>query len=104
MGACSGTGARGQTRTAVAFCAAACADQNVVRMDPLSIVRACATAAARRRYAVPPMGYDLHITRKENWTDDGGPTISEAEWRRVIEEDPELQLDTETSCTMSDGP
>jgi hypothetical protein len=51
----------------------------------------------------PPMGYDLHITRKEDWSDEDGPTISEAEWRCVIEEDPELQLDTETSCTMSDG-
>jgi hypothetical protein len=49
------------------------------------------------------MGYDLHITRKENWSDEDGPSISEAEWRRVIEEDPELQLDTETSCTMADG-
>lgn len=49
------------------------------------------------------MGYDLHITRKEDWSDEDGPTISEAEWRRVIEEDPELRLDTETSCTMYDG-
>src|SRR5687767_8616171 len=51
----------------------------------------------------PPMGYDLHITRKEDWSEEDGPTISEAEWRRVIEEDPELQLDTDTRCAMSDG-
>jgi hypothetical protein len=49
------------------------------------------------------MGYDLHITRKENWFDEDGPPIAEDEWRRVIEEDPELQLDAETRCVMSDG-
>src|SRR3954467_7750166 len=49
------------------------------------------------------MGYDLHITRKEDWTEQDGPTISESEWRRVIEEDPELQLDKQTSCSMADG-
>jgi hypothetical protein len=49
------------------------------------------------------MGYDLHITRKESWSDEGGPAISEAEWRRVIEQDAELKLDTESRCTMSDG-
>lgn len=49
------------------------------------------------------MGYDLHITRKENWFDEDGPVISEQEWRRTIEEDPELQLDTDTRCVMSDG-
>src|SRR5262245_40636289 len=49
------------------------------------------------------MGYDLHITRKEDWSEEDGPTISVAEWRRVIDEDPELQIDSDTQCTMSDG-
>lgn len=49
------------------------------------------------------MGYELHITRKENWSDEEGPAISEAEWRRLIAQDPELQLDTDTRCSMSDG-
>lgn len=49
------------------------------------------------------MGYDLHITRKASWSDEDGATISEQEWRRVIEEDQELKLDTETRCVMSDG-
>lgn len=44
------------------------------------------------------MGYDLHITRKADWSDPDGPTISEAEWRQLIENDPELVLDTETKC------
>src|SRR6266403_4944804 len=49
------------------------------------------------------MGYDLHITRKTNWSDDDGPAITEAEWRAIIEADPELSLDTETRCIMADG-
>ncbi|HEY7088874.1 MAG TPA: hypothetical protein VH518_12345, partial [Tepidisphaeraceae bacterium] len=49
------------------------------------------------------MGYDLHITRKENWTDTKGPAISEAEWRRAIEEDSELSFDTQTRVPMTDG-
>src|SRR5262245_9582193 len=49
------------------------------------------------------MGYDLHITRKANWFDEEGPVITEAEWRALIEADPELSLDTETRCIMADG-
>lgn len=49
------------------------------------------------------MGYDLHITRKNNWFDEDGPSITEQEWRLAIEQDPELQLDTDTCCSMSDG-
>ena len=49
------------------------------------------------------MGYDLHLTRKEFWREDVGPEISESEWRRVIDEDPELEFDAETRCAMADG-
>jgi hypothetical protein len=49
------------------------------------------------------MGYTLHITRKEGWSDDTGPVIDEAEWRRIIEEDPELTLDLDTRCVMTNG-
>jgi hypothetical protein len=49
------------------------------------------------------VGYDLHITRRENWSDTTGPAITEAEWRAAIESDPELTLDTQTRCTMADG-
>ncbi len=44
------------------------------------------------------MGYDLHITRKDDWAADDGPTISEQEWRQLIADDPELAIDTETMC------
>jgi len=36
------------------------------------------------------MGYDLHITRKAQWSDDDGPTVSLAEWQKLVERDPEL--------------
>ncbi len=36
------------------------------------------------------MGYDLHITRKTNWSDGDGPTISLAEWQQLVERDAEL--------------
>jgi hypothetical protein len=49
------------------------------------------------------MGYDLHITRKEDWTASEGPTITEAEWKAVIAADPDLKLDGQTRCVMADG-
>jgi hypothetical protein len=49
------------------------------------------------------MGYDLHITRRDDWTDRSGPTIAEAEWRELIAADPELALDTQTRCATSAG-
>lgn len=39
------------------------------------------------------MGYDLHITRRVNWTDDNGPIISADEWRMYVQSDPELRMD-----------
>jgi hypothetical protein len=49
------------------------------------------------------MGYDLHITRKHNWSDPTGPAIAETEWRNAIEEDPELSLDPESRAEFSGG-
>ena len=37
------------------------------------------------------MGYDIHITRATDWSDNRGEEISEREWRTLIEEDPELE-------------
>jgi hypothetical protein len=48
------------------------------------------------------MGYDLHITRKANWSDEDGPLIGEDEWLRFIESDPELSLDPETQCSFGE--
>lgn len=38
------------------------------------------------------MGYDLHITRKENWFDDD-PVITLEEWLGYVEGDPEMRQD-----------
>jgi hypothetical protein len=39
------------------------------------------------------MGYDLHITRKDDWSDEEGPEISLAEWLALARADPEMRLD-----------
>src|SRR5512140_1004998 len=36
------------------------------------------------------MGYDLHITRRRDWSDDG-PEIAVREWLALIEADAELE-------------
>jgi hypothetical protein len=37
------------------------------------------------------MGYDLHITRAETWTDSAAHPIEESEWRACAASDPELE-------------
>jgi len=39
------------------------------------------------------VGYDIHITRKENWFDVEGPTISFDDWTALVNSDPEMRLD-----------
>src|SRR5687768_5963785 len=41
------------------------------------------------------MGYDLHVTRKEFWSDDDGPIISLEEWMTYVARDPDLEPDWE---------
>lgn len=36
------------------------------------------------------MGYDVHITRRENWSDDGGPAIDASEWEAAVAMVPRL--------------
>src|SRR5262245_49469907 len=38
------------------------------------------------------MGYDLHITRADNWADNDGAQISAEEWLAIVRNDPELTL------------
>ncbi len=40
------------------------------------------------------MGYELHITRGENWAENQGHYISHEEWLTLIEADTELTLDS----------
>lgn len=37
------------------------------------------------------MGYDIHITRRGHWSDEGEPEITLDEWRAVVESDPDLE-------------
>ena len=39
------------------------------------------------------MGYDLHITRKEFWSDEDGPVITLEEWSAYVASDPSIQSD-----------
>jgi hypothetical protein len=39
------------------------------------------------------MSYNLHITRKKNYTDETGPDITADEWLAYVANDPELRLD-----------
>jgi hypothetical protein len=45
------------------------------------------------------MGYEVHITRKESWFDDG-PDISLDEWLDAVRADPELRLDGYAEATV----
>lgn len=36
------------------------------------------------------MGYDIYITRRVHWSDNGEPQITPDEWLAVIESDPQL--------------
>jgi hypothetical protein len=41
---------------------------------------------------VTAVGYDLHITRRDNWFD-AGDDISADEWLKYVESDPDLSID-----------
>ncbi len=49
------------------------------------------------------MGYDVHITRKDNWCDEDGPAISLDEWLAYVDGDPEMRLDGFAEATLPDG-
>lgn len=38
------------------------------------------------------MGYDIHITRREDWWDEDGPEIATHEWEALVESDTELSM------------
>ena len=49
------------------------------------------------------MGYDVHITRREDWSDQDGPSITRAEWFHVISRDPSLRLARNVIIENNDG-
>ena len=50
------------------------------------------------------MGYDIHITRQENWFDeDDNRNISIDEWKALVTSDPEMRLDNFAEVTTPPG-
>ena len=49
------------------------------------------------------MGYDVHITRREDWHDEDGPEITRAEWFHLVSRDPSLQLSREVIVENDQG-
>ena len=48
------------------------------------------------------MGYDIHITRKQDWFEDE-PQISAEEWSAYIASDPSMRLDGYAEASTPDG-
>ena len=48
------------------------------------------------------MGYDLHITRAEDWGDSSSSPIEWEEWADFVEHDPELSFSTEDRVRFSE--
>lgn len=40
------------------------------------------------------MGYDLHITRAEHWFESKETPITSDEWLQLVEDDPDLEIDS----------
>ncbi len=49
------------------------------------------------------MGYDLHITRKQDWSDDDGLTISREDWLAYVDKDKSMRLETEAFVENDQG-
>jgi hypothetical protein len=49
------------------------------------------------------VGCDVHITRKQHWSNDEGPGISLEEWTEVVRTDPEMRLDGSAEVTTPAG-
>ena len=49
------------------------------------------------------MGYDVHITRKEDWSDEDGPDIAIDEWLSLVNGDPEMRLDGFAETQTAEG-
>lgn len=50
------------------------------------------------------MGYDIHITRQENWFDDDqDKIITLEEWEQLLADDPEMRLDNFAEATTTAG-
>jgi hypothetical protein len=50
------------------------------------------------------MGYEVHITRAEDWTESADYPISESEWLKVVHSDPSLHISDEGTVLWLDHP
>jgi hypothetical protein len=50
------------------------------------------------------MGYDVHITRADDWLNAEETPISLAEWQRCVDDDPDLRLDNRAVGTVGGQP
>jgi len=48
-------------------------------------------------------GYDVHITRRSDWSDKSGPPITLAEWKKLVASDAEMRLDNFAEAATSAG-
>jgi hypothetical protein len=48
------------------------------------------------------MGYDIHITRKANWFDEG-PDIPDSEWQAYVTGDPEMSITGAAEAALPEG-
>jgi len=49
------------------------------------------------------MGYDVHVTRAEHWSESDATPIAREEWLAVVASDPELRLDDAAEAPLGDG-
>ena len=49
------------------------------------------------------MGYDVHISRKDEWFSDEGNEISLDEWKQYVESDPDMRLDNFAEAKTPEG-
>ena len=49
------------------------------------------------------MGYDVHITRKDDWSDEDGPAISREEWLHYVNADKTMKLEREAVVENAKG-
>src|ERR1051325_3606466 len=49
------------------------------------------------------MGYDVHITRAQDWTESAAHPITFDEWKAYIRSDREMRLDNRAQATTTSG-
>ena len=60
-------------------------------------------SGAKVQQGLGTMGYDIHITRANDWTESQSFPISLEEWNLYIRSDPEMRLDGFAEVTTTEG-